>query len=147
VMKLFLVCLCLVLAGYLAWTTVKRCPSSPEFTDVLEQKASPDGSIVASYVVQNYGPMTGTTFGLTLSGTAGNPLKSDPILVEGEDDRSIQYNWIANDRLEVRLPCGWWGSLTNHYQLRGTSRIVDISYLPPPSECPQRDSGSTAPLN
>ncbi len=143
-MKTFLACLCLLLASYSAWITVSWWPGPPEFTDLLGQKASPDGSIVASFVVQNHGPLTGTTYGLTLSGKQENPLKAEPILVQGEDDRAVQYDWSGSNRLKVRLPCGWWGYLTNHYQLKGTSRIVDIAYLPPSSECSQNNSGSSA---
>ncbi|MBV9654231.1 MAG: hypothetical protein JOZ42_06675 [Acetobacteraceae bacterium] len=139
-MKVFLACLCLLLAGYSAWITARWWPGPPAFTDLLGQKASPDGSIVASYVVQNHGPMSGTLFGLTLSGRKDDPLKADPILTDGEDDSPAQFEWINDTRLEVRLPCGWWGHLTNHFQLKGTNRIVDIAYLPPPTHCPQKSS-------
>ena len=143
-MKSFLACVCLLLAAYSTWLTLKWRPSSSQFTDLLGQRASPDGLVVASYVIQNYGPMTGTIFGLTLSGKQENSLNAEPILTQGEDDRAIQYNWNGSNRLDVHLPCGWWGHLTNHYQLRGTNRIVEICYLPPPSECPQKNSGSSA---
>ncbi|RYF21735.1 MAG: hypothetical protein EOO77_05465 [Oxalobacteraceae bacterium] len=143
-MKSFLTCLCLLLAAYSAWSTAKWWPGSPQFTDLLGQKASADGSIVASYVVQNYGPMAGTTFGLTLSGKQEDPLKAEPILVQGEDDRAIQYEWSGNNRVDVYLPCGWWGRLTNHYQLKGTMHIVDIRYLSPPPGCSRQITSSSA---
>ena len=145
-MKALLACLCLMLACYSAWITSKWWPGSPEFTDLVGQKSTPDGLVLASYVIQNHGPMTGTTYGLTLSNREENPLKSEPILVESEDDRGIDYKWTSSHELEVRLPCGWWGRLTNNHQLTKPDRIVHISYLPP-IECSQIHSRSSVVPN
>jgi hypothetical protein len=107
------------------------CKSKPEFTDLLGQKLSPDGEIKAAYVVQNYGFGGGTTYGITVSGKTSDPLKAEPVITEGEDDQTIKYEWKSSNILEVQLPCGWWGHLTNHYQLTGTSHIIDIIYTAP----------------
>lgn len=112
----------------------------PGFTNLIDQKLSPDGKIVAAYVVENYGGMTGTTYGLTLSAAGTNVLQGQPILTEGEDDAAIAYRWLSDDALLVRLPCGWWGSLTNAYQLRGTGHVVAIFYTPPRVDCRANDS-------
>jgi hypothetical protein len=110
---------------------IPECYQKPEFTDLLGQKLSLDGEIKAAYVVQNHGMGGATTFGITLSEKTSDPLKADPVLTEGEDNREINYEWKSANRLQIQLPCGWWGHLTNHYQLMGTSRIIDITYAPP----------------
>lgn len=78
-MKILLASLCLILLSYSVWMTLRWFPGPPEFTGVITQKTSPDGSIIASYVIQEYGPMMGITYGLTLAGTKetrSNPIRS-----------------------------------------------------------------------
>jgi hypothetical protein len=124
-----------------------KCYQKPVFTDLLGQKLSPDGEVKAAYVVQDYGFGGPTTFGITLSGKTSDPLNADPILTEGEDIREIKYERKSTNTLQIQLPCGWWGHLTNHYQVMGTSRVIDIIYTSPPEDCKGRTSTSSSSVS
>ena len=111
--------------------------SDQPFTDVMSTSKSPDGQITAAFVIEARGPMAGVAYGITLSPTGSDPRDGSIVLREGEDDRELVYRWADNQTLVVRLPCGWWADLTNHYQLPGTSRIIDVKYEPPQGCTPQ----------
>ena len=81
--------------------------------------------------MENHGPMAGTTYGVTLSAKANNPLRGTSVLLNGEDPRQTEYRWASPDALEIRLPCGWWSHLRRRWQLLGTDRVIAITYLPP----------------
>ena len=123
-------------SGFLLFALLAGC-SDQKFTDVMTTAKSPDGAITAAYVVEAHGPMAGVFYGITLSPTGSDPRNGEPVLVAGEDDREFVYHWADSETLIVRLPCGWWAYLTNHYQLPGTSRIIDIKYSPPEGCTPQ----------
>ena len=109
---------------------------SKPFTDVTARKASPDGAVVASSVLSATGFGLYFGQGVTLAAKGADPLRAEPVLTYGEDDRPPQVSWIDADHLRIELPCGWWGGLTNHWQLAGTKRIVDIAYVPSRRPCP-----------
>ena len=66
--------------GWLAWSLIALAAcgwAAPwqhdvdcrqRFTDVQNWKVSPDGKLKASEVLENYGPMAGTTYGLVVGG-------------------------------------------------------------------------------
>ncbi len=102
------------------------------FTDTLSSKSSPDGAIAAAYVVERRGfVFSPETYGVTLTPTKADPRDGVVVLTEGDDDRPIVYRWKDNKTLVVRLPCGWWADLRDHYQLPRTVRIIDIKYALP----------------
>ena len=105
--------------------------SPHKFTDLLGTKLSPDGKIMAAFVVESRGFASPTTFAITLSQAPENPLDARPIITEGEYRDDIWYEWSNAKTLTIRLPCGWWANLTNHYQATNSDQIVDIDFLPP----------------
>ncbi len=128
--------LLIFLAGSVLAVFLSAASDQP-FTDVMSTSKSPDGQITAAYVIEAHGPMAGVAYGITLSPTGSDPRDGSIVLREGEDDRELVYRWADNQTLVVRLPCGWWADLTNHYQLPGTSRIIDVKYEPPQGCTPQ----------
>ena len=125
-----------LLVGYSAWMTIRCWGYPPEFTDVIGQQSSPDGSIVASYVVEAHGPLAdGPTYGLTVMDKGDDPLRASPILIDDGHARDINYRWLSNNRLEVELPCGWWSGLTNGWQSPASHRMLNIVYTGPRAEC------------
>ena len=110
------------------------CSPHP-FTDVLSTHASPDGQVIAAYVVEAHGPMAGVFYGITLSPPEMDSRDGEIILGTSEDDRPIAYDWEDANTLTIRLPCGWWGYLTNFYQIPRTSQIIAIRHNPS-QDCP-----------
>jgi hypothetical protein len=117
---------------------------SHNFTDVLGIKLSPGGKIRAASVVESRGFAAPTTYGITLSSISENPLDARPVITAGEYRNEIDYKWMDAKTLAIRLPCGWWGNLTNHYQLPNTDEIIDIVFLPP-SGCEAISRSSALP--
>lgn len=79
------------------------CSSHP-FTDVLSTHASPDGQVIAAYVVEAHGPMAGVFYGITLSPPEMDPRDGKIILGTSENDRPIAYDWEDANTLTMRLP-------------------------------------------
>lgn len=101
------------------------------FTDVVETKPNPDGSLVAALVWEERGEGKAHTSGLVVVAKGADPLKGSPVLLESEDFRALEYRWTGPDALEIRLPCGAWSSLANQWQAPDTKRVVAIDFLPP----------------
>jgi len=120
------------------------CSSHP-FTDVLSTQASPDGQVVAAYVVEARGPMAGVFYGITLSPQGMDSRDGRIVVGASENDRPIAYDWEDADTLTIRLPCGWWSYLTNFYQIPKTSRIIAIRHNPPQDCLASSRHSSVAP--
>ncbi|WP_174287418.1 hypothetical protein [Sphingomonas bacterium] len=99
------------------------------FTDIGSSRASPDGGVLAAYVIDAPGPLAGNTYAITLTAAGGNPLRGTVIIATGTDDRDLVYRWVSRNMLQVRLPCGWWVNAANHWQLSGTDRVVSIDFI------------------
>ncbi|MGI4879605.1 MAG: hypothetical protein ACRYG4_19190 [Janthinobacterium lividum] len=114
------------------------------FTDVVETKPSPDGSLVAALVWEERGLGKPHTSGIVVVARGGDPLTGTPVLLESEDYRTLEYRWTAANALEIRLPCGAWSSLANHWRQPGTKRVVEIDFLPPKG-CVAKPATTTLP--
>jgi hypothetical protein len=101
------------------------------FTDVVETKLSPDGALVAALVWEERGLGKPHTSGIVVVPKGSDPLTGTPVLLESEDYRTLEYRWTAANALDIRLPCGAWSSLANHWQQPDTRRVVEIDFLPP----------------
>lgn len=132
-----------VIAVLAAAALLWRFYPAQAFTDLLEEKPSPDGEIKAAYVME-HGPMTGTTYGITLSGKSDNPLAANPVLITSADDRPTRYRWASPNTLETQLPCGWRANLANHRQLPGTDRVIGFTFLPPQDRAGRRTTPSSS---
>jgi len=101
------------------------------FTDVVATKPSPDGTLVAAAVWEERGVGKTHTSGIVVVPKGADPLGGQAVLLQGEDFRSIEFRWTGPDALEIRLPCGSWSSLANHWRQPETKRVVAIDFLPP----------------
>ncbi len=107
-------------------------PDDPHgFTDVVATKPSPDGALVAAAVWEERGIGKAHTSGIVIVPNGSEPLGGRPVLLEGEDFRNIEFRWTGRNALEIRLPCGRWSSLANHWQDPASRQVVEIDFLPP----------------
>jgi hypothetical protein len=113
------------------------------YEDVIATQPSPDGAIIAASN-RNSGefPFEAQYEEVRLYPRGGRLRDGDVILSYGEEGSNPTFKWVDAQHLSVQLPCGWWSSLTNHYQLPKTSRIIDIAYGPPPTNCPRTMTSS-----
>jgi hypothetical protein len=121
------------------------CGGCSRHIDVIVTRLSPDGAITAASN-SNSGefPFEPQYSEVRLYPRNGRLREGQVILSFGEDESSPTFRWVSAQSLRVQLPCGWWSQLTNHYQLPRTSRIIEISYDPPPSNCSKMMTSSTA---
>ena len=112
--------------------------------DAIATLPCPDGAIIAASS-SNSGAFSfeAQYYEVRLYPRGGRLDRGELIMSYGEDERKPVFKWTDLRHLRVQLPCGWWSSLTNHYQLPRTSRIIDISYDPPPTSCPMTMTSST----
>lgn len=120
-------------------------PDAHRFNTVVDSKPSPDGRAVAAQVWAERGAGSPHTSGIVVAARGAEPLDGEPVLIESDDFRPLFYRWTGPDALEVRLPCGGWSALTNHWRRPGASRDVAISYLPPEGCVERKASGSALP--
>jgi hypothetical protein len=120
------------------------CAGCARRVELIAIRPSPDGAIIAAFNI-NSGefPFEEQYYEVRLYPRSGRLSNGEVILSYGEDDSRPVFRWISTNSLRVQLPCGWWSSLTNHYQLPGTSRIIDIAYDPAPAGCSRLTISST----
>ena len=120
------------------------CTACSRHTDLIAAVPSPDGAIIAaSNADTGEFPFEAQYNQVRLYPRGGRLRQGEVILSYGEDENKPHFKWLDAQRLMVQLPCGWWTSLTNHYQLPKTSRIIDILYVPPATNCPSTMTSST----
>ncbi|QYE35291.1 hypothetical protein KZX46_04670 [Polymorphobacter sp. PAMC 29334] len=116
------------------WLLVAGCSGLLDkhgFTDVVETKPSPDGALVAALVWEERGMGKPHTSGIVVVAKGGDPLTGTAVLLQSEDFRNVEYRWTGANALEIRLPCGQWSSLANHWLQPETKRVVEIDFLSP----------------
>jgi hypothetical protein len=121
------------------------CVGCGRHIDAIETHPSPDGAIIAASAT-NAGDFVfeAQADEIRLYPRGGKLQDGEVILAYGEDETPPIFKWKTAEFLEIQLPCGWWSDLTNHYQLRGTARIITIFYDPPPTICPKGLTSSTS---
>ena len=129
--------------GFLAILTLASCSRAEEFTDLMSSKTSPDGRLIAAYVVDNPGLGAGTNLAITVGPAKSDPLKARSVLTWGEDGRPPGFDWLQDGSLLIRLPCGMWGDASNFYQEPGTDKVTTIKFRAP-AACPPPNPGYPA---
>ena len=130
-----------------AWLAACQREPQHRFTDVVDSKASPDGRIVAAQVWEDHGLGGPHNSGIVVVAKGTDPRDGEPVMLEGEDFRPLVYRWTGPDALEVRLPCGWWTHLANHWQLPRTMRVIDIAFAAPQGCIARTSRTSTLPAD
>jgi hypothetical protein len=120
------------------------CAGCGRHVDPIATEPSPDGAIIAASNSNSGAFAFEAQYNeVRLYPRNGKLRDGEVVLSYGEDDSNPVFEWISPQSLRVQLPCGWWGSLTNHYQLPRTDRIIDIIYAVPPSNCSRLMTPST----
>ena len=113
------------------------CAGCQRHIEPLATKQSPDGAIVAASAA-DAGDFVfeGQDYEVRLYPRGGRLADGQVVLAYSEENDYPTFLWSDPQTLRVQLPCGWWSSLTNHYQLPRTTRIISIVYEIPPARCP-----------
>lgn len=120
-----IVVVCLTLVG------CKNPRDGHRFTDVVEIKPSPDHALIAVLVWSEHGPGQPHLSAVVLAAKGADPLDGDAVVIASEDYRPLDFRWTGVSALEVRLPCGAWSSLANHWRVRESKRVVTVDFTPP----------------